>query len=79
MMTYDRYELVRCKITGQKMLIKDVINKGFSDERYNCKYHNRSNGLYEYVHKTASELDHYETSQVGFRRSSEDQNDASAL
>ena len=57
MANFERYEVVRCKITGQRMIIKDVINKGFSDEKYNCKYHNKSSGLYEYVHKTSGELE----------------------
>lgn len=57
MVNFERYEVVRCRITGQKMIIKDVINKGFSDEKYNCKYHNKSSGLYEYVQKTGGELE----------------------
>jgi uncharacterized protein YodC (DUF2158 family) len=57
MANFERYEVVRCKITGQRMIIKDVINKGFSDVKYNCKYHNKSSGLYEYVHKTEGEIE----------------------
>ena len=68
MSNFERYEVVRCKITGQKLMIKDVINKGFSDEKYNCKYHNRSNGLYEYIHKTSDELEAFEHTPVGFKQ-----------
>jgi hypothetical protein len=67
MKNFERYEVVRCKITGQKMMIKDVINKGDNDEKYNCKYHNRSNGSYEYIHKTAGELEPYKQTTVGFK------------
>ena len=66
-MKFERYQIVLCKITGQKMIIKDVINKDYSDEKYNCKYHNRSNGLYEYIHKTADELERYNINELGFK------------
>lgn len=71
-MKFDRYQIVRCKITGQKMIIKDVINKDYSDEKYNCKYHNRSNGLYEYVHKTGDELISFDLVEVGFKKLASD-------
>ncbi len=50
------------------MMIKDIINKDFPDEKYNCKYLNRTSGLYEYDHKTAQEIEAATTSgEVGFR------------
>jgi len=64
---FQRYQVVRCKITGQKMMIKDIINKDFPDEKYNCKYLNRTSGLYEYVHKTASEIEPATSVEVGFK------------
>jgi hypothetical protein len=66
-MKYERYQIVRCKITSQKMIIKDVINKDYSDEKYNCKYHNRANGLYEYVHKMPDELEAFDAIEIGFK------------
>jgi len=66
-MDFERYEMVRCKITGQKMMIRDVVNKGDSDQKYNCKYHNRSNGLYEYIQKTGNELEPFVQTSMGFK------------
>jgi hypothetical protein len=48
-------------------MIKDIINKDFPDEKYNCKYLNRTSGLYEYVHKTASEIEPATSVEVGFK------------
>ena len=67
MQNFDRYEVVVCKITHQKMLIRDVINKGYPDEKYNCKYHNKTNGQYEYVNKTADELEPFASTTMGFK------------
>ena len=66
-MQFQRYQVVRCKITGQKMMIKDIINKDFPDEKYNCKYLNRTSGLYEYVHKNANEIEPATSVEVGFK------------
>jgi hypothetical protein len=49
------------------MMIKDIINKDFPDEKYNCKYLNRTSGLYEYVHKNANEIEPATTTEVGFK------------
>lgn len=69
-MLFQRYQVVRCKITGQKMMIKDIINKDFPDEKYNCKYLNRTSGLYEYVHKTGNEIEPATSVEVGFKSES---------
>lgn len=51
------------------MMIKDIINKDYPDEKYNCKYLNRTSGLYEYIHKSASEIEPATNTEVGFNKS----------
>lgn len=65
-MTPKRFDIVTCRLTGNKLMITDHTNKGYSDEKFNCKYFNTSKGDYEYVWKKPEELEPISNSKIGF-------------
>jgi len=63
----ERFNVVKCKLTGNKLMIIDHTNKGYSDEKFNCKYFNAS-GNYEYVWKRPEEIEVIDSDQIGFKK-----------
>jgi hypothetical protein len=60
--------MAKCKLTGNTLMIIDHVNKGYADEKFNCKYYDSGSREYKYIWKNRQELEGFSKAKVGFNK-----------